>query len=292
MHYGVILPHYLEDAPAERIAQTARDAERLGFDSVWVSDHIVVPGTQEMAWARVQWEALTVLAHVAGMTRRVRLGTSVLVLPFRHAVWQAKALSTLDQLSGGRLIVGAGLGGLQHEFEALGVPFNRRGAMVDEALQVFRVLWTQDNPSFRGRYYQFSDLAFEPKPAQRPGPPILVGGHGGVALRRAVAYGDGWHPVGRSPDDLAPLVRQVRQMARDAGKERFDITLRMGLRFVDGAGSNRDRLHGSPEQIVDDLKRYAEVGVDAMVLDLLEDIPGISQAMERLAAEVLPNVQG
>jgi probable F420-dependent oxidoreductase len=182
----------------------ARRVESLGFDSVWVSDHVVIPftirsrypynatGDFPLSPSTPFLEPLTALAVVAGATERVRLGTSVLVLPHRHPVLLAKMLATLHALAPGRVILGAGVGWMREEIELLGASYERRGAWSDEALRVIRACWSEARPSFAGEFFRFDPVGFEPRPA--PGAlPIWIGGHTPAALRRVATLGDGWH---------------------------------------------------------------------------------------------------
>ena len=182
MHFGVGLPHFRRLASTEAIVTVAQQAEALGFDSVWVSDHIVVPRSAIPRFGEVFFEPFTTLAYVAGKTKRVRLGTSVIILPYRHPLFMGKALATLDVLSGGRVIVGAAVGWLAEEFEALGIPFTERGARSDEALKVMRALWTEAEPKFEGKFFRFAGIRAEPKPLQKPHPPIWIGGNSPAAF--------------------------------------------------------------------------------------------------------------
>jgi probable F420-dependent oxidoreductase len=170
-------------------------------------------------------DALSVMAFVTGSTRRVRVSTSVLIVPYHHPLAFAKALSTIDVLSGGRLDVSVGVGHAVREFEVLGVPFGERGAITDETLDAMAELWSADEPSFHGRYFQIEGLAFEPKPVQQPRPPIYVGGNSKPALRRAARY-DGWepNPTHFFVDEIPPLVDYIRSQREFADKgSRFQI---------------------------------------------------------------------
>ena len=184
MHVGVWLPNCRHLATPEIIRHTAVRAGQLGYDSVWVSDHVVVPNANVDRIGEAIYDPLVTLAVVAGATSRVRLGTTVLIVPYRNAVVTAKMVSTLDALSGGRVVLGIGAGWMAEESAMLGVPFAERGPMTDEYLAAMRALWTSPAPSFAGKYTQFSGLHFEPKPLQKPHPPIWVGGHGRASLRR------------------------------------------------------------------------------------------------------------
>ena len=203
MRFGFKIPHNWGLENPQDLIDVATRAEALGFDSVWVSHHVL---RTEHILARLgdrpYYDALTVLTYAAAVTKRVRLGTSVLVLPYFNPIVLAKTLATLDVLSSGRLIVGIGVGGQPHEAAALGSDFGRRGAYANESIEIMKALWTQEEPSFKGGFYSFSGVKFSPKPVQRPHPPILVGGQSRAALRRVARYGNGWFPSVASPQTL------------------------------------------------------------------------------------------
>src|SRR5215831_6137426 len=194
----------------EAYMQVAQAAERAGFAFLSVNDHLVVPGnlgsaypyTQGGAWAAAEhghcFDQLATLAFLAGCTSRLRLLTSVMVVPHRQPIATAKMLATIDVLSGGRLILGVGAGWMREEFALLGAPFAERGAVTDEYLEAFKALWTQARPAYAGKHVKFADLIFEPKPMQKPHPPIWVGGESLAALRRTVRLGDAWYPGNNS----------------------------------------------------------------------------------------------
>ena len=205
---GVTLPNYGPLAGAEALARLARHAEALGFDSIWVADHLVAPCDVRSVYpfdpraratpARLDglvefYEPLVTLAYVAAVTRRIRLGVSVYVLPYRNPVVTAKLVATLDALSGGRVIFGVGVGWLREEFRAVAADPSRRGRVTDEYLEVCRRLWRDDVASFAGVHYHLPPVRTGPKPLQRPWPPIWIGGNSQAALARAVALGDGLH---------------------------------------------------------------------------------------------------
>ena len=203
-------------------------AEELGYDSVWVSDHVVVPEANVANFGETVYDPLVTLGVVAGATRRVRLGTTVLIVPYRNAVVTAKMVSSLDALSGGRVVLGIGAGWVAAESAMLGVPFAERGAMTDEHLRAMIELWSSPEPTFEGKYTQFAALRFAPRPVQQPHPPIWVGGHSPAALRRTVAFGAAWHPINRSPAELragrAELQRWLERRAVLCGPSRYAMT--------------------------------------------------------------------
>jgi probable F420-dependent oxidoreductase len=313
MDFGCVFPNRGPMATPANLGRFAEKAEALGYDTVWFSDHIVIPtevksfypydpsGRMAFNPAEPYWEPLTVIGYVAGRTSRVRLGTSVLVLPYRNPVVTAKMLATLDVLSNGRVTLGAGVGWMEEEFKAIGLDtYPRRGAYSDECIRIFRELWTKDTPSFQGEFHQFSKVRCEPRPVQSGGIPIWIGGHTPQAIRRAARLGDGWQPlVQRPPADLPPAemqekITQLRTFAQQAGRDPQRITLAMGssIQFTDGAATGpRSLFTGTPAQIIEAIQRYQELGVQNFRCDFPgPSIDGLLQAMERFAAEVRPKV--
>ena len=226
----------------------------LGYDAVTTSEHLAMPYFEVPRLGPYWMHALTVMAFVAGATKRVRVDASVLVLPYHHPLAFAKALSTIDVLSGGRLDVSVGVGHAVREFEVLGVSFEDRGAITDEILDAVQVLWREDEPVFHGRFFDIEGLAFEPKPVQVPRPPIFVGGNSKPALRRAARY-EGWqpNPTTFSVDEMPPLVEYIRDQPEFAGKEdSFDLCWvgtiegverpRFGELSEAGRGAHRDQI--------------------------------------------------
>ncbi|HLJ22147.1 MAG TPA: TIGR03619 family F420-dependent LLM class oxidoreductase [Stellaceae bacterium] len=271
----------------ETLARICVGAEAMGFTYATFSDHVVIPSTSTArypysetgefpgaSWA-ARHEQLIEVAFIAAKTSRLRLVTSIMVVPHRPAVLCAKMLSTIDVLSRGRLIVGAGAGWLKEEFEALDAPpFAARGAVTDEYLQAFRVLWTEDAPSFQGEHVKFGDIVFAPKPVQKPHPPIWVGGESGPALRRAARLGTAWYPIGTNPthplDSLARYrggLARLHKAAADVGRDSGSIGLayrvaRHGADLPAKAADGERRLFsGSPAEIAGDLRDLGSLGV-------------------------------
>ena len=210
MRYGFYLPTRGRTATPEDLEALVRRGEALGFTSVMIADHIVFPSVVTSKYPYTvsgvfpgqgdALEQLALMAFIAGKTERLRLVTSVMILPYRNPVATAKTLATIDVLSRGRVTVGVGVGWLREEFEALGAAdFDRRGAVSDEYLRIFKALWTESPVSFAGEFYRFEDVRCLPEPVQKPHPPIWIGGHSKAALRRVARLGDGWHPVGANP---------------------------------------------------------------------------------------------
>lgn len=232
MEVGVHIPQVGPMAARRVMEPFARAADEAGFDGLWVFDHVLV--RREQGESRYPYSAsgqmgvrpeldflepLTQLAFLAGITSRVRLGTSVLVLPMRQPVLHAKIMATIDVLSGGRFVLGAGVGWWKEEYDIMGVPFHERGRRMDECLQLVRALWTDDFVDFRGRYYEVVDWACNPKPVQAGGIPIWLGGESPRQLERVGKYADGWHATAKSLPTLRDDFEIAREAARKAGRD-------------------------------------------------------------------------
>jgi probable F420-dependent oxidoreductase len=296
-------------AGPEQLRSVAQRAEDLGYDHVWVSDHIILPkkvdsfypyaadGIATFRPDEPYFEPLAALNFIAGCTKRVRLGTHVLIIPYRNPVLTAKILSSLDVLSGGRVILGAGVGWMEEEFQAMGLDtYHERGAVTDEYLQLYKELWTSENPSFDGTYYQISGSGFEPKPTQKPHPPIWIGGHTGPAIRRAAKYGDGWMPIGLrppailDPEELGGKIARLRKLTVEAGRpeDAVDLTFSTSVVFNDSTGSSREMMQGEPEQIAADIRQYQDLGVSNFIIGLQGNtVPELQENMEQFSREVM-----
>ena len=214
------------------LATIARRADELGYESLWIWEHIVYPkeirskylytpdGSPPFADYRTL-DPFVTLSHLAAVTSKIRLGTNIYVLPLRNPFITARAVLTLDLLSHGRVTLGAAVGWLEEEFELLGQDFHSRGARANECAQVLKALWTQDEPEFHGKHFDFGPVRFDPKPVQKPHPPIIFGGETKVAMRRAARYGDGWMSAGSldTPESAAEKVAALRELRREAGRE-------------------------------------------------------------------------
>jgi probable F420-dependent oxidoreductase len=201
----------------EGAARVARAAEAAGFDSLWGGEHVVLPDPQAPPSPLAPEDRITdpivALAYLAAHTTRIRLGTGIIIVPQRNPLVLAKQLATLDVLSGGRLIFGVGVGYLEAEFRALGIPFETRGAMTDDYLAAMRAIWGQDRPGHRGRFVAFEGVQAHPQPVQRPGPPIVIGGHTPAAFRRAVEQGHGWYGFALDQDGVRRCLEGLRDAA-------------------------------------------------------------------------------
>lgn len=310
MSLGCVYPNRGPMATPEHLVRFAHTAEALGFETIWTSDHIVVPtevksfypyhATGQMPFVPEEpyWEPLIVMTYLAASTQRIRLGTSVLILPYRNPVFTAKALATLDVLSHGRITLGVGVGWMEEEFQALGLDtYARRGAYSDECIRIFRTLWTEETPTFQGEFHQFAAIKCEPKPVQEGGIPIWVGGHTPQAIRRAARLGNGWQPIVQRPgaelppEDLREKIAALRELAETSGRDPQTLTIAIGASIQFAEGTPAGIFRGSAQHIVEGIRRYQEVGVEDFRFDFPGPSPeGMLQDMERFAAEVRPQV--
>jgi probable F420-dependent oxidoreductase len=296
MKIGVWIPNCRHLATPQIIRSAAVRAEQLGYDSVWVSDHVVVPHANVANFGETVFDPLVTLGVIAGATARVQLGTTVLIVPYRNPVVTAKMVSSLDALSGGRVVLGIGAGWVAAESAALGVPFGERGAMTDEYLDAMRELWTSPAPSFSGKYTQFGGLHFEPRPVQKPHPPIWVGGHSPAALRRAVRIGATWHPINRPPAELRAGRAELARLSGLSGRSSPPgITLRNDVRVLKPGASVPTSTHagrvlaGEPAALVEQITELAGCGVEHLVLEFLAaDGRELDEQMTTFAERVRP----
>ena len=296
------------------VAQAQR-GEQLGFEILSVSDHIVIPKsiharypyseTGEYGGSGYALEQLTTLSFLGAHTTTAKLLTSVMVLPYRSPVHTAKILASIDVLTNGRLIVGCGVGWMREEFEVLDAPpFEERGASSDEYIRAFKELWTSDEPTFEGKYCSFRDILFEPKPVQKPHPPIWIGGESPQALRRAAHLGNAWHPLATNPtypldtlERLAVHVSRLHRHAEEAGRDPAEIDIAYGARSYNDAEAEltaegqRRPFTGTPEEIAADIRAFEELGVSHLILGFQgRTLEERYERMERFATCVRPLV--
>jgi probable F420-dependent oxidoreductase len=281
MHLGFALPTAGAWAGPENVTRIAQAAEALGYRSVWVFQRLLyalaprneyppVPGP---LWPRPferVLDPIVTLAHAAAVTRRIRIGTSVLIMPFYQPIVLAKQLATLDVLSGGRLDVGLGIGWSEDEYVATGVPFRDRGRRADEFLRCLRAIWTEDVVEFEGEFYRIPRSKVEPKPVQRPHPPLTIGGHSPVVIERAVTLADGFNGGNVPLDQVVPIVAALREAAGAAGRDpaTLHVVSRGSYRVHDvPQGPARRPLWGTLDEIRADLDRYAEAGLTELFLE-------------------------
>src|SRR5713226_3400565 len=303
IRFGCFLaPH----PPQEQFA-IARRVEALGFDSIFTGDHV--------SFHNPLYESLTLLASYAGITSRVRLGVGVYLLALRHPTIAAKITSTLDVLSGGRLIFGVGVGGENpKEFEACGIPHSERGARVTEGIDVVRRLWKDTPASFKGRFTQFEGVSIDPKPVQKPAPPIWIGGRSDAALSRAGRQGDGWVSYVVQPERYKQSLAKIRQAAEQAGRtlDRFvaghltfvtvgrdyESAERTWVRILSrryaqdfGPLARKYGVIGTPEQCVEQIDRFARAGCHYFVMNPICDLPDEQAQLEAIASDIIPGLQ-
>ena len=281
----------------------ARQAEELGFDSVWSGEHVV--------WRHPIHDALMTLAAAAAVTSRVRVGTSILLLPLKHPVLVAKAVTTLDHVSNGRATLGIGIGGeYAKEFEAIGIPREERGVRANESIQLLKRLWTEESVTFEGRFFKLDEVGLVPKPVQRPHPPILVGGRRG-SLKRTALYADGWMPYMYTPEMYRDDLAKIEEMAAGAGRDpaKIERTLYAFISIDDsyeGAakmaaaalGTNyaqsfdklvyRYPIIGTPEQCAERLQQFREAGAEHFILSPAGPPEKSRHFPEIIAKEIAP----
>jgi probable F420-dependent oxidoreductase len=300
MKLGICLPHYGRPIEVGRMLEVARRAEERGLDSVWVTDHVIVPEQANVIYREDMLDPLAVLPWLAGVTSRVALGTSVVILPYRSPIPVAKLLASVDVLSGGRLIVGAAIGWLEGEFDALGVPFKERASRSDEALELMRALWTQEHPKIQTKCHRVQDVVASPMPLQKPRPPLYIGGASDGAYRRVARLGDGWHASSTNHDAFRQGADTVRRFWKEAGREGAPLlSLRIPI-LIDGVHRpavdmglirGRHTLNGSPKQIADELAGFKALGCGHVALEVsYSTFPAISDTIDLVAAQIRPHV--
>ncbi len=288
----------------------ARRAEALGFDSLWLGDHIVAPtgaddgadGRFPAAWDEEVYDPLVLLSALAQVTQRATLGTAVLVAPYRHPLVAAKLLSTADRLSRGRIVCGVGAGWLEPEFRVLGLSpeqFRERGAVTDDYVRAMKEAWLNTGPSrYTGEYVQFRDVGTFPHPVQAPHIPLWAGGNGRRSLRRAARLCQGWIAIGLDPDALGGAVAELRRLAERDRRDPDEITVALVQRLTlrDGAAAGGGPLAGTAEQIAAALEQYHAAGLRHLIVDMRgggDPSPGATlAALEAVAATLLPAAHG
>ena len=319
MKYGFTLPGRGPLATPEKISALARNGEDLGYNCLLIPDHILVPRKIASPYPYTEggefpggssgesMEQLTLLSFLAGRTSKIRLVTSVMIVPHRNPLVAAKALASLDVLSQGRLVVGVGVGWMREEFEALGLPpFEERGAVTDEYIRALKELWTSDNPSFEGKYVRFDNISFLPKPVQKPHPPIWVGGESRPALRRTAELGNGWYPLGSNPtypvgtpQQLTAGLERLASYARRFGRDPVEIEVTYRSQNFElsknggASGNGRPPFVGTADQLASDIRQYQEMGVGTLIFDLIRQSEHVDEVLARMddfATSVWPKV--
>ena len=297
MQFGVTVPNNWGIEDPQQVLDFGPMAEELGYDSVWVMDHLFNTGyIRERLEGKPYYHPMSILSYLAGTTKRVMLGTSVLVLPYHNPVELAKYTASLDQISGGRVILGVGVGAMEEEFDALGISMRDRASLTNECIAIMKELWTNPSPSYESKRWRFNDLLFSPKPIQKPHIPFWVGGSSSGAMRRAALRGDGWHPTGVSPEEFRIGRREISEMATAAGRDPDSLTwsLRVEVEAHGGPSSERAagraRLSGDdPDAMAASLAAYETAGVQHVILALnTGDVATITRLMETIARDVVP----
>lgn len=291
MDYGLCLPNTGQLASADLIDAATALVDRLGWSTVWTTDHVLADRANRSDYGQV-FEALETLAWVGARYQRVRLGTSVIVVPMRNAVLLAKELATLDALSGGRVVAGIGVGWLEAEFANLGVHdrFRVRGAYVDETIRLWRHLWSGSSEPFEGRFHSFDDFVFGPLPVQGAALPIVVGGASPAALRRAATLADGYQSTSTGPDGYERRIAQLHEAAAAGERPAPRLGARLRVQLDRPAGS-RYSLAGSVDDMAAELRRFGSLGVSEVALAFDEpSADALLATIERFDREVRPLV--
>ena len=282
-------------ARPELLKPVAQRAEALGFESIWIPEHLVIPVDMKTPYPYspdgkfpggptvAVHDPLLALAFAAGCTERIKLGTGVFVLPLRNPLAVAKAVASLDMLSNGRFLFGVGIGWLAEEFDAVGMPFKDRAARTREAIKMMKALWSEETPQFSGRFHSFPPIGFNPKPVQKPHPPLIFGGETRVALQRAAELGDGWYGTRFTPESIQPMIAQLKAFAAAAGRDfsPFEITCGIG---------------GDLPFTLDTVRRFVDAGVHRLMVFAPGFVPrskfdtDLYPRMQRFADEVIAKV--
>jgi probable F420-dependent oxidoreductase len=292
MKIGISLPTYGNNASANGIREVGVEAEALGYSDVWTTDHTIMARQYGYPYGRI-FESLTALGYIAAKTSTIRIGTSILSIPLRNPILVAKQVVTLDHLSDGRFIFGVGLGKGEDdipEFKFLGADYQRRGEYVTEAIKIMKILWTEKNPTFQGKYYSFDNCVFEPKPVQKPHPPIWWGGASHKALRRVAETGDGWQPITYqdqpiTPEAYAMLKRRLDELI-GGRKITYSLRIHLDLHVV-----SKFKYSISLEELGLRLSAFKKVGVEHVVIDM-GDLPAEEHKhlMRQFMNEIAPTI--
>jgi probable F420-dependent oxidoreductase len=287
MIFGLNLPNYSSLGSRESMIAIAHDAEELGYSSLWTSDHILIPANRPEPFGNVL-ETFTTLSYLAARTQTIRLGTGILVLPQRDPLLAAKQAATVQHLSAGRFTLGIGVGYIAEEYSFLRADFDGRGQLADEYVQAIRALFESDHPEFHGRHINFSEALFSPRPHSPI--PIVLGGGSKAALRRAANLGDGWYGLRLSPEASGAAIGTMNQIGH---KRDFTMSLRVQTR-VGGSVDDADpatTLHGDPDEIVEQLRQYREVGIQQLVIEPFSStLSDFREQIRAFAHEIAPRL--
>lgn len=300
MKFGIILPHRHKYASSESIRLIAQEAESLGYDSLWVTDHVCVPSRVSHVRGKVFYEALMTLSYVGSITGEVELGTSVLALPAREPHLLARQVATLDAMTGGRVLLGVGTGWIQEELGYTLGTWEDRGDVLDEWIEVLRRLWREDGPvSYRGEFVAFEDILMYPKPERDV--PIYVGGMQPPSLQRAARVGDGWIPWAVSPAELEDGLQTIREQG-DVEKTALMTPVHLGRgedsTYEGTFGEKHHILTGTEDEVVDTIREFEDAGLDHLILSFRdvrvfkdEELDPIVSQMRRFGETLLPDLR-
>ena len=276
MKVGVNLINFGPGVNPDYLKSWVRLSESLGFHLIMTSDHIAVTPDVQSRYPAPLYEPISLLGWLAGTTTEIEIGTTVMIVPYRNVLEIARACANIDQLSGGRLILGVGIGWAQEEFQALGISFKSRGAITNEYLEALKLLWTQDVASYQGRFVSFENVHTVPRPARSPHPPIWVGGPSDAAMRRTVLYGDAWHPIRIRMDWFRDTgIPRLKEIAEEMGRPMPPLCPRIRLRLTDSPLPDDQRVagEGSLDQVHRDLAELEDLGCAYVLLDTYCDDP-------------------
>jgi probable F420-dependent oxidoreductase len=284
-------------ASPEAIVAAAKKAEEVGFEAIFVNDHVIVGADARSApWTNV-YDPFVSMSFIAAHTSRIGVGVSVLIMPYRNPIPTAKALATLDLMSGGRVVVGVGVGWNEAESKALAVPFNERGARTNEYLRLWQACWAPGLVSFDGKFFSFADMHVNPKPVQQPQPPIWIGGFSDAALRRAARYAAVWQPTPMPIDQLVERRAALAEACEAAGRAPIPTRMSFRVEFSNIPGNTppadkRPAGHGTPAEVAADILRYRETGLDAFQINFHGNrhLDDLLASMECFMSEVKPKV--
>lgn len=304
LKFGIHLP--TGDIAFQRISDLAIKAERLGYDSLWVADHLVQKGRKAMPMSGGLFEPLITLANLANVTSKTRLGTAIL-LPLRHPLLVANMIATLDNASKGRITLGLGVGWMKGEFESLGISYENRGKIADETIEILKKVWTKNQTSYKGKHFQFDAITVNPKPLQKPYPPIWVGGNSNAAIRRTVSLGDGWIPTDYAVAEYEKGLEQLRKECAVRKRKTETITVASHL-YISIAKSHEKAVKaieflakmtgdpisevenwsivGTPSEVEARIKQYVKAGVTHHIFSFPRT-GSEEEAYELLASEVI-----
>ncbi len=299
MRYPPATQPWEDDLRMADFQDNVQHIDNLGYDAIAVPEHIVMPLTLGEAMGHYWMEALTSMAFIAGATKRAAVTCTVSVLPYHNPLVYAKAISTLDVLCDGRVMLTFGIGHAEEEFKALGIPYKDRGRITDEYLAVMQELWTADRPSYDGEWIKFDDIAFEPKPISKPYPPIWIGGNSKAAVRRAAKYGDGWNPFAITAEELPPFLDYLHEQPEFQARERpFDIAMMLANPEVDevshlpidGSKDGRAHVPVGTEQTIDGIGRLQDAGVNWTMVPppMCKDRNEYKDWLQWVAEEIIP----